>query len=230
MIKLDEYPITEEFTLESFPNIKNHPDLEIIEEHIWVIHNFTTPEERQTYVNVGEAATEEEWHAHNHEWWIGKFLPLPQEIEDSLVPPIVERIKNILGDERIVIGSPRSVHRMHEGQYMFDHADNPTEDSGKNNHVLTSFVLYHNEFNGGNIYYKHLGIEYHPQPGDLVIHPGTERYRHGTRPVEAGPTRYVSTMWAYDPEVVVLHQQGRVFDETDDLNPMKEVEISRESK
>lgn len=212
--------VTVEFPLSHFPNIQNHPNLEIIEDHIWVIHDFITPEERNYYITVGENATEEEWFAHHTEWWRGKFLPMPQNHEtDRIIGNLTQRLNHLIGYGDYVVGAPMSVHRMHEGEYMFDHADNP-HDEGMNNHVLTSFVLYMNDFNGGNIYYEHLGLEYHPKGGDLLIHPGTERYRHGTRPVEAGPTRYVATMWTYDPAAEALHAEGRVFEESDVKSPL----------
>jgi hypothetical protein len=220
------YAVTVEKKLSDFPNMQNHPNLEIIEDHIWVIHNFLTDEECNHYVTTGEAATEEEWHAHNTEWWIGKFLPMPDDDYTSeMIQGISARLRGLLGDGDFEVGAPLSVHRQKEGQFMFDHADNPNETDHKNNHVLTSFVCYFSDFNGGNIYYKHLGLEYHPRKGDLVIHPGTERYRHGTRPVEPGPIRYNGTLWTYDPEVVALHAEGRVFEETDEINPVNKAKM-----
>lgn len=223
-----DYPVTVELPLSNFPNMANHPNLEVLEDHIWVIHNFVTDEECDFYVATGEAATEEEWHAHNTEWWIGKFLPMPEDEETQrIVNGLAERLKDLIGHGDYAVGAPQSVHRQKPGQFMFDHADNPNEKDHKNNHVLTSFVVYFSDFNGGNIYYEHLGMEYHPRKGDLVIHPGTERYRHGTRPVEEGPIRYNGTLWTYDPDVVVLHEQGLVFDGHDEINPVEKARMSK---
>jgi hypothetical protein len=95
---------------------------------------------------------------------------------------------------------------------MFLHADNPNEKSGLNNWVDLSFVLYHNEFNGGEIIYPELEFEYHPLPGDLLMHPGSQNYIHGTNEVLPGPNRYNSTMWAYDNRAKKLHEEGLVYE------------------
>jgi hypothetical protein len=144
----------------------------------------------------------------------------------KIVNGLADRLKDLIGHGDYAVGAPQSVHRQKPGQFMFDHADNPNEKDHKNNHVLTSFVCYFSDFNGGNIYYKHLGLEYHPRKGDLVIHPGTERYRHGTTPVEEGPIRYNGTLWTYDPEVLDLHAEGRVFEETDEISPLVKARMS----
>jgi hypothetical protein len=216
-------PITVEKPLSHYPNIMNHPNLEVIEDYTWVIHDFTTPEEREKYISYGESKTEEEWHAHNTHWWVGKFLPIDFDYAQTFVPGIVDRFRKLIENEdNYIIGGPLSLHRQKEGQFMFDHADNPkhTENTpNKNNHALTSFVLYHSDFDGGEIYYYHLGYQYKPKPGDLVIHPATERYRHGTRPVKGNRIRYNSTLWAYDEEIADL-PQGLVFDDRDEINPL----------
>jgi hypothetical protein len=192
-------------------NIKNVNGFEQIHENIWVIHNFITIEERNFYINLAESANEEEWWKREKGWWNGKFLPVPKE--SDIPEGIVKRLKAIISDEDYwVWGSPRSVHRIKPGEKMFLHADNPNEKSGLNNWVDLSFVLYHNEFNGGEIIYPELNVEYHPLPGDLLMHPGSQNYLHGTKEVLPGPTRYNSTMWAYDNRAKKLHEEGLVFE------------------
>jgi 2OG-Fe(II) oxygenase superfamily len=220
-------PLIGERPLSFYPNIMNHPNLEIIEDYIWVIHDFTTPEEREKYISYGESKSEDEWHAHNNEWWVGKFLPIDYEYASTFIPGIVERFAKLIENDQqeFTIGEPGSLHRQREGHYLYDHADNPRHEEGTphlDNHVLTSFVLYHSDFDGGEIYYYHLGHEYKPRAGDLVIHPGTERFRHGTRPVKGDRIRYNSTIWAYDNKVKHLHDQGLVFENDDTINPLQE--------
>jgi hypothetical protein len=217
-------PLTVEKPLSHYPNIMNHPNLEIIEDYTWVIHDFTTPEEREKYISYGESKTEEEWHAHNTLWWVGKFMPIDVDYGHTFIPAIVERFRELVDNgSKYVIGEPYSVHRQKEGQFMFDHADNPKHVEGhheQDNHTLTSFVLYHSDFDGGEIYYHHLGHQYKPRAGDLVIHPATERYRHGTRPVKGDRIRYNSTLWVYDEYVAPLHAKGLVFENKDEINPL----------
>jgi hypothetical protein len=217
-------PLTVEKPLSHYPNIMNHPNLEIIEDYTWVIHDFTTPEEREKYISYGESKTEEEWHAHNTQWWVGKFMPIDVDYGNTFIPAIIERFRKLVDNgSKYVIGEPYSVHRQKEGQFMFDHADNPKHIEGheeQDNHTLTSFVLYHSDFDGGEIYYHHLGYQYKPRAGDLVIHPATERYRHGTRPVKGNRIRYNSTLWLYDEYVGPLHAKGLVFENKDEINPL----------
>lgn len=199
--------------------LKDVEGFEEIYEDIWVIHNFITIEERNFYLGLVENSPEEDWWKREPGWWHGKFLPVPAGSE---VPEnIVNRLRDILGDkDDWSWGSPRSVHRIKPGEKMFLHSDNPNEKSGLNNWVDLSFVLYHNNFNGGEIIYPELGIEYHPVEGDLLMHPGLQRYLHGTKEVLPGPNRYNSTMWAYDIRAKELHEKGLVFEQNDLKNQL----------
>lgn len=191
--------------------LKNIEGFEQLHDEIWVIHNFIKEEEKIFYMSLVENAKEEEWWQREAGWWNGKFLPVPKESE---VPEnIVKRLRDIIGDQdHWVWGSPKSVHRIKPGEKMFLHVDNPNEKSNLNNWVDLSFVLYHNTFNGGEIIYPQLGIEYHPLEGDLLMHPGSQNYLHGTNEVLPGPNRYNSTMWAYDNRAKKLHEEGLVFE------------------
>jgi hypothetical protein len=207
---------------EKLNKLKLNPNFEQLFDDVWVIHNFTTQEERNFYINLAESAQEEEWWQREPGWWNGKFLPVPK---DSTIPfQIVEKIKNALEDiDYWTWGTPSSVHRMKPGEKMFLHADNPNEKSGLNNWVDLSFVLYHNEFNGGEIIYPELGFEYHPQPGDLLMHPGSQNYLHGTKEVLPGPNRYNSTMWAYDVRAKKLHEEGKIYEGYETKNQLTSI-------
>lgn len=79
---------------------------------------------------------------------------------------------------------------------MFIHCDSP----GEGNHEqLTStdrwstcciitygLVAYFGDFKGGEVFYPTLGIEYAPEPGDLVIHGAHSRTSHGVKEVTEG--------------------------------------------
>lgn len=74
------------------------------------------------------------------------------------------------------------------------HADDLKD--GAAQQVLYGGILYWNdEFEGGQLSYTNLNIDYNPVPGDLVLHPGTEEYTHGVRDVLSG-VRYTSTIFA----------------------------------
>jgi hypothetical protein len=79
---------------------------------------------------------------------------------------------------------------------MAVHADSP----GEGNHdVLTQedvwgtctildygVVAYFGDYTGGAIYYPEQGIEFIPEPGDLVIHIALPSHKHGVKPVDSG--------------------------------------------
>lgn len=72
------------------------------------------------------------------------------------------------------------------------------DDSPENNKTKTHYgmVLYLNDnYDGGEIYYPKLNLQYKPKRGDLIIHPGTEEYMHGVKDISNG-NRYVITFFA----------------------------------
>jgi hypothetical protein len=85
---------------------------------------------------------------------------------------------------------------MRPGEEMFVHEDSPGE--GKE-HLLTNddvwstctaldygVIAYFGEYEGGEVFYPELDIEISPEPGDLVIHGATPRWKHGVKPVKSG--------------------------------------------
>ena len=207
--------------------MKTHPNFEELHKDIWVIHNFISKEESQFYLDIANSAPEEDWWKREPGWWNGKFL----FIKDSSIPnQIVNNIKDwIENPDFWSWGLPSSVHRIRPGEKMFLHADNSNEKSGLNNWVDFSFVLYHNDFNGGEIIYPQINFEYHPKAGDLLMHPGSQNYIHGTKEVLPGPTRYNSTMWMYDNRVKKLHEENKVYEGKDIKNPAYLVENGLEA-
>jgi hypothetical protein len=195
-------------------SILNHKNYYQVEENVHVIKNFTTQEERQWYIDIAEAATKEDWDRDKRSWWNKKILYVGDDrVNSQIVVGIRDRIKDLFSSEYSEwwVSGMQTVHRMFPGEQMFIHADNPSGTQDKTNYVQFGMVLYHNDFNGGEIFYKHLGIEYKPEAGDLLMHPGTTKYSHGTKPVLRGPNRYVSTAFAYDPLVKEVRDQSGVF-------------------
>jgi Uncharacterized iron-regulated protein len=66
---------------------------------------------------------------------------------------------------------------------------------GATQKVYYGSILYWNDnFGGGELNYRNLGIKYKPVARDLVFHPGTIEYLHGVEDVTSG-VRYTSTMF-----------------------------------
>jgi hypothetical protein len=180
--------------------IFNHPGFKKIEENIWVINNFLTKEETAEYVKTAIEAEESEWNQQGSGWYEGKVLALHNKEVINTSHKIVEKFSNLFeGKANYHFGSPVSIHRMKPEEDMFVHADYAELDEFKEECILFNVALYHNEFEGGELFYPGKDfIEYKPEPGDLVIHPGTSEYRHGVRKVTGENTRYMSNLWVAD--------------------------------
>lgn len=179
--------------------IFSNPNFERIEENIWVIHDFLLEDERIEYTQVAESVDEEEWWKENNGWYKGKFLSIQDMPLIKTSFTISDRFAKLFENNKDYnFGGPVSIHRMLPGEEMFVHADFPEIDNIEEDYVLFNAALYHNKFDGGELFYPELGIEYKPKPGDLVMHPGTTRYRHGVSKVVGDQTRYMSNTWVAD--------------------------------
>jgi len=198
------------------PSIMNHPNYYQVEENVHVIKNFTTEEERNWFLKIAESVEEYQWDKDKRVWWNKKIAYIGDEnLASPIVQEIIKRIKNLFDDEKEKdwsFGGMMCVHRMIPGEAMFSHADNPSGTGGLTNHVIFGMVLYHNDFNGGEVKYDNLGITYKPEAGDLLMHPGSLKYTHSTLPVLDGPNRYISTTFAFDPKVKAVREKGLVFE------------------
>lgn len=204
------------------------PNVEKIDENIWIVRDFISKEDRQTYIDYAENLDEEEWWKKNRNWWVGKFIVID---ESSPLKPLAQKISDKLESylqEDVYLGAFGSLHRLTEGQGMFIHTDNPTEvrdlhdehgekigeTSGHNNYCILAMVVYLNEFNGGELYFPELNIDYKASPGDLVLFPGTgKEYDHGVRTLLAGPNRYITTGFGYDQKAEQLKKAQYVFED-----------------
>jgi hypothetical protein len=78
------------------------------------------------------------------------------------------------------------VHRLYEGTDLKSHYDQYSDKL-----IEYAAVLYINEgYTDGQLFFPNFDFEVVPEPGTLMVFPGTEDYEHGVRPVGAGPVRY----------------------------------------
>lgn len=78
------------------------------------------------------------------------------------------------------------IHRLYEGTELKSHYDQYSDKL-----VEYAAVLYINDdYTGGELFFPKLGLQIIPEPGTLMIFPGTEEYEHGVHPVGPGPVRY----------------------------------------
>lgn len=189
--------------------LSDNADIEVLYDKIWVVHNFVEKEESKIYLDIANSADEEDWWKENSGWYKGKYLNVSNNPNiQKLSSIITKKFSNLFKDgDSYTYGNPGSIHRMTKGQEMFVHADFSELDGKDENIVLFNTAIYHNDVPGGEIYYPEVGIEYHPTQGDLVMHPGTTRYRHGVKPVLES-TRYISTLWVANEKGMKIKTSG----------------------
>lgn len=80
-----------------------------------------------------------------------------------------------------------TLQRMQTGVELKCHTDKDTDPS-----IKYATILYINdEYNDGELFFKHIDFKIKPKKGSLIIFPGTEEFHHGVTPVGEGPIRYV---------------------------------------
>lgn len=78
------------------------------------------------------------------------------------------------------------VHRQYEGTDLKQHFDQYSDKL-----IEYAGVLYINKgYTDGELFFPNFDLEIQPEPGTLMVFPGTEEYEHGVRVVGAGPVRY----------------------------------------
>ena len=78
------------------------------------------------------------------------------------------------------------VHRQYEGADLKAHYDQYSDKL-----IEYAAILYINDdYTGGELFFSKLGLQIRPEPGTLMIFPGTEEFEHGVHPVGPGPVRY----------------------------------------
>ena len=181
--------------------IINYPNVEKLDEYIYLIKNFINKEEIDKLVEFGNFG---DWNAFNYtsgydteNFWTGKVLPFEKTDCLGLAIKINNQQSSLFYEQYKIVGNS-ALQKQNVGQGMHVHADNSGLENPQfnNDKTIWGLVLYINDFNGGEIYYPNIGLEYKPNPGDLVIHPASIKYSHGTRPVLEGPKRYIMTSFA----------------------------------
>lgn len=170
----------------------DNPNLNKIEEGIFVYKNFSSKEEIEKINRIMSTYDKREFEFEQHglDWYRDKTGPaIPQLI------PVWNRISELIAPEYVIHPS-MSLNVMLPGDEMFVHADSPGEgmeedltvhDRWSTCCVLSyGIVLYFGEFTGGEVFYPGLGIEYAVMPGDLIIHGAHVDHRHGVKEVKSG--------------------------------------------
>jgi Rps23 Pro-64 3,4-dihydroxylase Tpa1-like proline 4-hydroxylase len=185
-----------------------------ISKNILVINNFISKEESQELLKIINNTPEEEWHIEYTrnlarfcmqkfgrddvdnlvsegkfeitKGWQDKNLDIHKH---SLAKIIKKRMLDILNTEtsELELSGLTMLQRMQEGVELKCHTDQHTDPS-----IRYATILYLNDnYEGGELFFKNVGLEIKPEKGSLIIFPGTEEFSHGVNAVKSGPIRYV---------------------------------------
>lgn len=171
--------------------------------NIFVIKNFISEDLAAELLLLAKNATPEEWSNYNYtdrhenDEWEDRILLLDQcqgydadknKIVVELFDKIKREINSILNKDIYEYTGFNTIYRSVIGQSMKTHSD-----SGLGPKFKYGVVLYLNgDYQGGEIFYPNVGLEFKPEAYSLVLHPAHEAYRHGVKQVSDG-TRYSMT-------------------------------------
>lgn len=95
-----------------------------------------------------------------------------------------QQIFDIVGD--IQLNGFYVVHRQYEGTDLRAHFDQYSDKL-----IEYAAILYINDdYTAGELFFENFELEIRPEPGTLMVFPGTKEYFHGVRNVGPGPVRY----------------------------------------
>lgn len=169
--------------------------IETLHDGIYCIKNFLTQDEvSETYQYV-ENLKEEDWVSQQdyeiNPEWNDKIAHLPNHFQ---IRRAHERMRDIICDNHEYEYKIFStVQRHYPGSKLYEHVD-----SGHSPKLYYASVVYLNDnYNGGELYFPNQNIEIKPSVGSLMMFPTKDEFLHGTRKVEDGPTRYVSSSFIW---------------------------------
>lgn len=108
---------------------------------------------------------------------------------DPVIEKIIKRLSVYLdiANPTLEASGLKTFQRMQEGIELKAHTDQDTDPSIK----YATIIYLNDEYNGGELFFSNKDLEIKPNPGSLVIFPGTKDFNHGVRFVKPGPIRYV---------------------------------------
>lgn len=170
--------------------------MDIIKHHnkIWEVKNFLSDSELDYFLGLAKNSNASDWDDPNApDHWKGRNLNLEHT---GAVKAFEKKVASTFYRyERI--HDLRSLLRYRPGDALREHKDNVNPSDFNN---IYGVVLYLNDdYEGGEIYYSELGVEFKPAAGSMVVHPaGT---LHGVRQVLGSNVRYVLTSFVKGSEV-----------------------------
>lgn len=123
------------------------------------------------------------------QWWESKVSP---PVLTKAINKINIELKKIFFDEYLFMPE-YNVKRILQNEFMPAHRDGLAKETKKG--AVSGFILYLNDFDGGEINYPEIKYTYSPKKGDIVIHNGT--ILHEVLPLKS-KKRYTISSWLFD--------------------------------
>ena len=80
--------------------------------------------------------------------------------------------------------------RYEDGDFFNDHND----DCPSFHRTVSSVIYFNDDYDGGEICFKHFNIEYKPKQGDCIVFSSSFPYMHSVKPISKG-IRYAAVNW-----------------------------------
>lgn len=183
------------------------PLKELVKDRLWEYENFLTEEEVSLFMDAINSSIEEDWFSEDlplyDQHHAGKTLPISGGLE-SVIKEVDARVAGIFTNTSHMVHIGSIVRGSNKFSPVGLHRDNEDQDMENNRNAENKYgiLMYLNsDFDGGEICYPELGIEYKPKPGVLLIHYAGNL--HGVNPITSG-VRYSMTSfaWGLDTQIV----------------------------
>jgi hypothetical protein len=130
-----------------------------------------------------------------------EVLQLFRDIRDRVIATLHIALTEQLGPQPALYADLVNFARWPEGYELASHAD--SENPGGVPHAypwrdFASVIYLNDDYAGGEIFFPNQGIELRPEPGTLVLFPGTLRYLHGVRRVNRGMRQTIASFITFD--------------------------------
>jgi len=144
---------------------------------VWEIENFLSEEELlkfDDHIKQTEWVTQERW---TNTTYLNNTSVFPdiKFIEDRATK---------LTDHKYIWSGFGIIMRIQPGMKLNPHVDNYNRPDFIKHDCLSATIYLNDDFEGGELYYSNLNIDYKPKRGSIVFHPGFEDlYMHGVKKV-----------------------------------------------
>jgi hypothetical protein len=95
-----------------------------------------------------------------------------------------------------------------EGEFFSSHSDH----GFSYNCTVSSLAYLNDDYEGGELYFPHLGFKIKPKAGDIIFFPSNYIYSHGSAPIISGNKYVAVTMFDYNDRTHKGFQYGYNLD------------------